>query len=67
MITLEDGSLFYQREGRTKMKMIPISEDYFMFNEIDYFRLKILKEDNKVFGVEGYTAEGPSDRHLKEK
>ena len=49
------------------MKMIPISEDYFMFNEIDYFRLKILKEDNKVFGVEGYTAEGPSDRHLKEK
>jgi hypothetical protein len=67
VITLEDGFLFYQREGRTKMKMIPISEDYFMFNEIDYFRLKILKEDDKVIGVEGYTAEGPTDRHLKEK
>ena len=67
MITLEDGSLFYQREGRAKMKMIPISEDYFMFNEIDYFRLKFLKEDNNVIGVEGYTAEGPTDRHLKEK
>jgi len=67
MITLEDGSLFYQREGRAKMKMIPISEDYFMFNEIVYFRLKILKEDNNVFAVEGYNVEGPTDRHLKEK
>jgi len=66
-ITFKDGFLFYQREGRVKMKMIPISEDYFMFNEIDYFRLKILKEDNKVIGVEGYTADGPTDRHLKEK
>jgi hypothetical protein len=66
-IALEDGSLFYQREGRTKMKMIPIAEDYFMFNEIDGFRLKILKEDNKVSGVEGYTSKGPTDRHLKEE
>lgn len=66
-ITLEDGSLFYQREGGAKMKMIPISEDYFMFNEIDSFRLKFLKENNKVFAVEGYTAAGPTDRHLKEK
>ena len=65
-ITLENGSLFYQREGRAKMKMIPITQDYFMFKEIDSFRLKFLKEDNKVIGVEGYTAEGPTDRHLKE-
>lgn len=66
-ITLEGGVLFYQREGQPKMEMIPLSQDYFMFNEIDYFRLKILKEGNNVFGVEGYTAEGPTDRHLKEK
>jgi len=66
-ITLEDSSLFYQREGREKMKMIPVSEDSFMFQEIDYFRLKFLKEDTKVIAVEGYTVEGPVDRHLKEK
>ena len=66
-LTLEDGSLYYQREGRPKMKMIPLSEDYFMFDEIDYFRLKILKEDNKVIGVEGYTMKGPTDRHLRNK
>lgn len=65
MITLEEGSLFYQREGRAKMKMIPISEDYFMFDEVDTFRLKFLKEANKVIGVEGYSAEGPIDKHLK--
>jgi hypothetical protein len=66
-ITLEDSSLFYQREGRAKMKMIPISEDYFGFQEIDYFRLKFIKEDNKVIAVEGWTADGPIDRHLKDK
>lgn len=66
-ITLEDGSLFYQREGRAKFKMIPLSEDYFGFDEIDYFRLKFIKEGNKVVAVEGYTPDGPADRHLKEK
>jgi hypothetical protein len=66
-ITLEDSSLFYQRNEQPKMKMIPITEDYFMFDEIDDFRLRILKKDNEVFGVEGYRADGPTDWHLKEK
>lgn len=65
-ITLEDSSLFYQRNGRTKMKMIPICEGYFRFNEISDFRIKFLKDENKIVAVEGYTANGPTDRHLKE-
>ncbi len=66
-LTLEGGSLFYQRGERAKMKMIPIADDYFMFNEIDYFRLKILKKGNKVIGVEGRDMNGPIDKHLKNK
>ena len=66
-ITFEDGSLFYQRDGQVRMKMIPLAEDYFMFRQIDSFRLKILREGDKVIGVEGYTVEGPTDRHLKDQ
>ena len=66
-ITFEGNSLVYQREGRAKMKMIPIAEDCFMFNEIDYFRLKMLKKGNKVIGVEGRYVDGRTDTNLKNK
>ena len=66
-LTLEGGSLFYQRGERAKMKMIPIAEDYFMFDENDYFRLKIIKKGDKVIGVEGRDVNGPTDKHLKNK
>jgi len=45
-VTLEDGILFYQREGRPKYKMIPMSDDTFMFEEIDYFRLKFVTDED---------------------
>ena len=64
-ITLKGKSLFYQREGSPIMKMIPISQDMFMFKELDYFRLKIVKKDNKVIAVEGHRITGRADRHAK--
>jgi hypothetical protein len=66
-ITLEGGSLFYQREGRPKMRMIPIADDYFMLVGIDYFRLKFLKEGDRVIAVEGHDLTGVADKHLKSK
>jgi hypothetical protein len=66
-ITLEGGSLYYQREGRPKMKMIPIADDYFMLDGIDYFRLKFLKEEGRVVAVEGHDSAGQTDKHLKTK
>jgi hypothetical protein len=66
-ITLEGSWLFYQREGRAKMKMIPIAEDYFMFNETGSFRLKFLKKGNRVIGVEGRDVNGSTDKHLKNR
>jgi SpoVK/Ycf46/Vps4 family AAA+-type ATPase len=44
-ITFENGELHYQREGRPKYRMVPMSEDTFMFEEIDYFRLKVVTDD----------------------
>jgi hypothetical protein len=60
-ILLEDGSLYYQREGRPKMRMIPLSEDYFSFAEVPYFRLKIVRQDGKVTGIEGHYDDGTID------
>lgn len=62
-ITMENGELFYQRENRPKMKMIPMTEDTFMFEEIDYFRLKVIVEGDKAIAVEGHYDNGRSDRN----
>lgn len=66
-ITLEGDSLYYQRGDRAKLKMIPLTEDYFKFREFDFFRLKFLVKDGKVIGVEGRGVNGPVDKNLKDK
>lgn len=64
-LTLENGDLYYQREDRPKMKLIPMKEDLFMVEEIDYFRLKIIVEDGNAVAVEGLYDNGTTDRHDK--
>jgi hypothetical protein len=66
-ITFENGELFYQRIGRPKYRMIPLSNDLFMFKEIDYFRIKIIKEDGVIKGVMGMYDNGTTDKNLKSK
>ncbi|MFC1734395.1 S41 family peptidase, partial [candidate division KSB1 bacterium] len=65
IITFENGSLYYQREDRPKMKMIPIKQGLFMFDEVDYFRLMIVLENEKVVGVKGLFDNGTTDEHKK--
>lgn len=38
-----------------------------MFKEIDYFRIKIIKEDGVVKGVMGMYDNGATDKSLKSK
>ena len=64
-ITLEDGSLIYQREERPKMKMIPMSDDRFMFDESKNFRIRFIKEKDRVVAIEGMNPGGATDRHEK--
>jgi hypothetical protein len=66
-ITFESGELYYQRTGRPKYRLIPLSNDLFMLKEIDYFRLKIIKEDGVVKGVMGMYDDGTTDKNLKSK
>jgi len=47
--------------------MIPLSNDLFIFKEIDYFRIKIIKEDGVVKGVTGMYDNWRTDKNLKSK
>ncbi|MFH2054976.1 MAG: S41 family peptidase [bacterium] len=44
-ITFKDGALIYQREGNSPHKMIPFTNDTFWFDDIDYFRLQVVKNE----------------------
>lgn len=62
-ITFEDGSLYYQREDRPKMKMFPITETVFGLKDLEYFRLGIIMEDGKAVAVKGMYEGGRTDRN----
>ena len=66
ILSLENGSLYYQREGRPKYKMIPFSEDTFYFDDLDYFRLKVETDTKgKPVALIGIYDNGHTDRSPK--
>ncbi len=61
-IMIENGTLFYQREGRPKYKLIPMGEDSFMLEGLDYFRMKFNKDSSgKVMELVGMYDDGTTD------
>jgi hypothetical protein len=62
-ITLEDGALYYQRGQGPKVRMVPMSETTFMFEEIDYFKLEIeMDTAGTPVAVIGHYRQGQVDR-----
>jgi hypothetical protein len=66
-IFMEDGKLYYQREERPKMAMIPVNENTFFFEELAYFRLSVVMEDGKAVALEGLYEGGHVDRNERTK
>jgi hypothetical protein len=66
-ISFEDGKLYYQRTERPKMLMKPITKDTFGFDEVPYFRLKVIMENGKSVAVEGHYDNGNVDRNERSK
>jgi len=66
-ISFEDGQLYYQREDRPKFKMIPINENTFGFEDLSYFRLKVIMENDKAVAVEGLYDNGRTDKNDRTK
>ncbi len=62
-IYFENGKLYYQRNNRQKFEMTPMSEDTFMLSEIEYFRVKFVKDESgNVTGIIGMYDDGKTDR-----
>ncbi len=64
-ITFKHGSLYYQREGIQEYKLIPISETKFRIEEISYFRIKVLKENEQVVALQGLYNNGRTDKSMR--
>ena len=58
-IFLKNKMLFYQRENRPKHCMIPLGDDWFKLDDLDYFRLHFMKNKNgKVIELVGVYDDG---------
>ena len=61
-IFYENGVLYYQRSGRQKFELTPMSEDTFMFKEIEFFRIRFEKDSSgKVTALTGLYDDGKTD------
>lgn len=65
IVTLEQGSLFYSRANRPKIKMVPLGPDLFGFVEYDDFRLQFKRESGKVTSVSALSPAGEIDHQIR--
>jgi retinol-binding protein 3 len=65
-LIFENGTLFYQRNGTEKSRLIAVNSDDFFIDEIDYLRLKIIKENGKVTGLIRFYNDGTSKQDFKD-
>lgn len=61
-ITMENGELFYQREGGSKYALIPMGNHWFMLEGLDYFRVEFEIVDKKTTALIGHYDNGRSDK-----
>lgn len=67
MVTLENGTLYYQRGEGTKYELKPMNDNEFMLVGLSYFRIRFLSENNKVIALQGRYEGGRTDKNLKTK
>lgn len=59
----ENGKLIYQRNGKQKFELTPMTEDTFMLKEVDYFRVKFIRDDSgKITELIGIYDDGKTDK-----
>ncbi len=68
VITLENGELYYQRQGRPKFRLIPMNATTFMLDGLDSFRLQFVRDaGGNVTEVIGMYDIGRNDRSPKNR
>jgi retinol-binding protein 3 len=67
-IFLENRALIYQREDRPKYRLVPMGQDLFSLEGLDYFRLKFERnEKGTIEGLIGLYDDGRQDKNEKTK
>ncbi|NNE07630.1 MAG: S41 family peptidase [Gemmatimonadetes bacterium] len=61
-VRLEGGALYYQRTGRPEIRMIPLGDDRFSLEGLDFFRIEFVRDDTgRVVEFVGRYQDGRSD------
>jgi CubicO group peptidase (beta-lactamase class C family) len=67
-ITLREGRLYYQRDGRPEYRLVPLSKDTFALERYSRFRMQFISDETgqvtKIVGlyIQGNTDESPRNR-----
>ncbi len=64
-IMLENGVLYYQREGQNKFPLIPMGNNWFMLEGLDYFRIEFEIDSKKAIALVGHYDNGRKDKSLR--
>lgn len=65
-ITLDNGKLYLNWRG-TESEMIPLRSDYFMVNEFNFFRIKIVKSNETITAIKIINDNGTEREFAKTK
>ncbi len=68
VITFENGELYYQRESNPRYNLIPMSDNRFMLDGLDYFRIQLIEGDDGQFDeLIGLYDNGQTDSNKRTK
>ncbi|UCH82859.1 MAG: S41 family peptidase [Candidatus Latescibacterota bacterium] len=65
-VYVEDGSLYYQREGRSPYKLEPMGDHLFRVGDLDYFRLTFDMDKSRAVKVIGLYSSGRRDENKRD-
>ena len=63
LISLEDGALWYEREGRPRFRLEPLGQHRFGLDGMDSFRLEFVVADGQSSELIGHYDDGRQDRN----
>jgi hypothetical protein len=65
-LTLENNGLFYQKENNEKHRLVPITTDLFILENVPELRIKMIREQDKVTALLRLYENGDSARNNRE-
>jgi len=66
-VIFENGELFYQREDRPKYRLVALSDDTFMLEGMDTFKMRFVRDDTgNVIEILGMYQGGHTDKSVRD-